>query len=120
MHANVRIQDHRWIAVAPDDETGFGQAVACSDIIAKKCGERSVRVSGDAREKALKLWPLFASNIYPVMIRLSRVRDFRIAEINNTRIEHYRGVYRSGQQHCSRPTGLNAEGYYRGLPRIPS
>src|SRR5678815_4498769 len=101
MHANVRIQDNRWIAVAPDDETGFGQAVACSDIIAKKCGERSVRVSGDAREKALKLWPLFASNIYPVMIRLSRVRDFRIAEINNTRIEHYRGVYRSGQQPVS-------------------
>ena len=25
MHANVRIHDHRWIAVAPDDETGFGK-----------------------------------------------------------------------------------------------
>jgi len=88
MHANVRIHDHGWIAVAPDDETGFGQAVACGDILAEKRGERSLRVGGDAREKPLKLWPLFASNIHPVMIRLFRIGEFRIAKINYTRIEH--------------------------------
>src|SRR5438132_12919724 len=120
MHANVRIHDYGWIAVAPDDETGFRQAVACGDILAKKCGERSLRVGGNAREKSLKLGPLFASNIHPVMIRLFRVRDLRIAKINNTRVEHYWGVYRPGQQHCSRPTGLNAEANYCGLPGITS
>jgi hypothetical protein len=115
MHANVRIHDHGWIAVAPDDEAGFGQAVACGDILAKKCGERSLRVGGDAREKPLKLWPLFASNIHPVMIRLFRIGDVRIAKINYTGVEHYWCVYQSCQQHCSRPTGLNAESNYCGL-----
>ena len=95
MHANVRIHDHGWIAVAPDDKTGFGRAVACGDILAEKCGERSLRVGGDAREKPLKLWPLFACNIHPVMIRLFRIGEFRIAKINCTRIEHDWGVYRS-------------------------
>jgi hypothetical protein len=109
VYTNVRIRDRTWITVAADDETSPGQAVACVDIRAEKRIERSLRVDSYAREKSLKLWALFASNIHPVVIRLLRVRHFRIAKLNNIRAAHYRGVYPSTQQHRGCPTGFHAE-----------